>query len=355
MRMPLISSCFKILIFCFWIAIIGIFLLLPSLSGFFKKPQKSLTLFVPPLLLDPVYLKNFEKETGIKLYITYFENGATLLSKLSATGGVGYDIIIPDDHSLEWLIQHDFVKKIDKSKIAFLNEINPLLLNNYYDPDNVYSIPYYWGIYGIGFNSELLPLGAVGDSWSILFDKKICDNRICMTDDPREAVMIAAQYLFGSIDALKDPQAREQVKKVLINQKKHVEVYTLSRSDNLLQTKSCAVAAVVSPELWRLNREYPHIDMMIPREGSFFIIDAIAIPKTTRKDEMIYEFINYLYKKDVITHHAQLFGFCSPLSTVTIPGQEKFCPNTDLYRFDFFRNVISDEEINAIWVEVLAA
>lgn len=355
MRIPLISSFLQILIFFFWIAIIAIFLMLPSLSTFFKKPQKSLTIFAPPLLLDPVYLKNFEKETGIKLYITYFENGATLLSKLSATGGIGYDIIIPDDHALEWLIQHDFVKKIDKDKLSFLNELNPLLLNNYYDPQNTYSVPYYWGIYGIGFNSEIISPDALGDSWAILFDKKIPGNRICMTDDPREAVMIAAQYLFGNIDALKDSHAREQVTKLLIEQKKHVEVYTLSRSDNLLQTKSCAVAAVMSPELWRLNREYPHIDMMIPREGSFFIIDAIAIPKATHKDDMIYDFINYLYKKDVITHHAQLFGFCSPLSTVTIAGQEKFCPNTDLNKFDFFRNVISDEEINAIWVQVLAA
>ncbi len=54
-------------------------------------------------------LKNFEKETGIKLYITYFENGPALLSKVVATKGSGYDMIIPDDHSLELLIQQEII------------------------------------------------------------------------------------------------------------------------------------------------------------------------------------------------------------------------------------------------------
>jgi len=325
----------------------------PTLTTFFK-PEKSLTIFSWPLLLDPIYLKQFEKETGIKLYITYFENGPALLSKVTSTNGRGYDIIIPDDHSLQLLIEQGLVKKIDRSKLNFWNNLNPLLLNTYADPLSEYSIPYYWGVYGIGYDQNIFP-ELPFYSWKLLFDAKLCaQSRICMTDEPREAILLTAKYLFGSIDALKDPGAREQVKQALIKQKKHVEVYSISRSDNLLQSKSCGLAAIMSPEISRLHRDNPTINMVIPQEGSFVVIDFMAIPAATQKDEMIYQFLNYLYQSEVVKHHVASFGYCSPLTTID-QKHEKFCPIDHFKDFDFFRPVISDDEINSLWIDVLAS
>jgi spermidine/putrescine transport system substrate-binding protein len=354
MRIPLVPSLVRLGIFLFWAAIIAFFLMLPTITQRFKQ-ERSLTIFSWPLLLDPIFLKQFEQETGIKLYITYFENGPALLSKVAATHGNGYDIIIPDDHSLELLIQQNLVKKIDHSRLTFWQDLNPILLNMYADPANEYSIPYYWGVYGIGYDQDLFKNGSPPAKWSTLFDSKICPStRVCMTDDPREAILLTAQYLFGSIDALKDKDARQQVKNALIKQKKQVEVYTISRSDNLLQSKSCGLAAIMSPEVARLHKEHPNITMLIPEEGSFVVIDSMAIPKSTRKDEMIYQFLNYLFRKEVVAHHVESFGYCSPLITLA-PEQTEFCPFDRFKTFDFFRNVISDDEINALWIEVLAA
>ena len=100
--------------------------MIPTIIGYFSTEQ-SLTIFHLPALLDPIYLRKFEKETGIKIYLTYFENGPALLSKVAATKGRGYDLIIPDDHSLELLIQKGFVKQIDRSKLPFWDNLNPLL------------------------------------------------------------------------------------------------------------------------------------------------------------------------------------------------------------------------------------
>lgn len=355
MRIPFISSLARLGIFAFWAMSIALFLMLPSIVKHFKS-ERSLTIFSWPLLLDPVYLKQFEQETGIKLYITYFENGPALLSKVAATHGRGYDIIIPDDHSLELLIQQKLVKKIDHSRLAFWNELNPILLNIYADPNNEYSIPYYWGVYGIGYDQDVFKHGSPPAKWAALFNPKTCPaGRICMTDDAREAILLTAQYLFGTIDALKNKQAREQVKNELIRQKKQVEVYTISRSDNLLQSKSCAIGAIMSPELFRLHRVHPNINMVIPEEGSFVVIDSMAIPAATQKDEMIYQFLNYLFKKEVVAHHISSFGYCSPLTALMPEEQAPFCPVDRFKTFDFFRNVISDDEINALWIEVLAA
>lgn len=355
MRIPYFSILMRVGIFLFWTTVIALFLMIPGFIAKFRH-ERSLTIFAWPLLLDPIYLKQFEKETGIKLYITYFENGPALVSKLAATNGSGYDIIIPDDHSLEILINQGMLQKIDRSKLHFWSDLNPLLLNTYADPHNDYSVPYYWGVYGIGYDEDVFKMGPPPAQWGTLFDASLFPRvRICMTDEPREAILLTAQYLFGTIDALKNKETREQVKQALIKQKKMVEVYTVSRSDNLLQSKSCGLAAIMSPEVWRLRKDHPNISMVIPKEGSFLVIDSIAIPKSTAKDSMIYQFLNYLFRKEVMLHHLENFGFCSPLVSISSSDQEKFCPIQQFKNFDFFRSVISDDEINTLWIEVLAA
>lgn len=169
-----------------------------------------------------------------------------------------------------------------------------------------------------------------------------------MTDDPREAVMIAAQYLFGTITALNDAAARKAVRDLLIAQKKSVDVYALARADSLLQIGSCDFAVIVSPEMVRLQREHPEFAFIIPKEGAFTLIDSFAIPRTSKKDSLIYRFLNYVYTPEVLAHHAQVFGFESPIAQQNETNISEKSPN-------FFRGVISDQELNELWIEVLAA
>lgn len=345
----------RLAIILFWFTIIGCFLFLPALYRHLNK-RATLTIFTPPLLLDPVYIKKFEEKTGVKVVLAYFENGAALLSKLAAVDGKGYDLILPDDHTLALLINQNALKEIDKTKLTFWNDIHPSLLNVYFDPDNTYTVPYYWGVYGIGYDAQIFPNGLQQNSWAVLFDKALCPNaKICMTDEPREALLIAARYLFGSIDELKKLEAQEAVKQLLIKQKKQVEVYSLSRADTLLQTNSCALATIASPEAWRVSRNTPNIKMAIPKEGSFLLMDSFAIPRNTGNDLLIYEFLNFIFEQESIRHHSYQYGFCSPLHTVNLPDQQLFCPINEIGSFDFFREVISDKRINELWIEVLAA
>lgn len=343
----------RTILFLFWMAVIGLFLMMPSMLTKFAR-ERSISVFSWPLLLDPIYIKNFEKETGIKVYLTYFENGPALLSKIVATKGAGFDLIIPDDHSLELLIKKKLLKKIDKSKCPFLPTLDPHFNALYYDVGNQFSIPYYWGVYGIGYDKALFEK-APPASWKVLFDPSFCLNhRICMTDDPREAILITAQYLFGTTQTLSDPAAREQVKQTLIQQKKMVEVYTSARSDTLLLNKSCGIASIMSPEIVRLMKDNSTVEFVTPQEGSFVVVDALAIPRGSKKEDMVYEFINYLFRKEVIEHHQTMYGFCSAVALLEQP-LNSWCIPADINKYNFFRSPLSDNQINALWIEVLAA
>ncbi len=337
----------RLAIVIFWAVIILCFLQLPNLN---LGAQKTLYIATWPLTLDAQYIHAFEKETGIKLEITYFERSEELYSKLKATKGHGYDIILPSDYTVALLIKEGLLKKLDRSKLTFWDKLDPRLLGNYFDPYNDYSIPFFWGVYGIGYNKEIYGENPPS-SWSLLFDEYA--SRVVMADTPREVVFMTAQYLFGSLDALKAPGAQEQVRKLLIAQKPRVSLYTDERIDDLLSSENSTLAFGLSTDISRAEARNHRIGFLIPDEGSFFIIDSIAIAKHSRNTDLAYTFINYLYQLEVIGHHVSLFNMCSPLKQT----QEKsgYCPDNDVFhKLHFLQDVITEDELNSIWINLLS-
>jgi spermidine/putrescine transport system substrate-binding protein len=336
------------IIVLFWVAISLFFLQLPHIVSLFSS-KKTLYIATWPLLIDARYIQKFEKDTGIKVEMTYFERSEELYSKLKATGGRGYDIIFPSDYTVNLLIKEGLLKKIDRSKLDFWHRLDTRLLGNYYDPLNEYSIPFFWGVFGLGFNKKIY--GEHPDpSWQLLFSPE--SKHIVMSDNPRESVLISAQYLFGNVQALKDVQARDAVKKLLKEQKIRVDVYTDERVDDLLSTENNQLALGLATDISRATRRNRNIGFLVPKEGSFFIIDSVAIPKNSTQ-ELAYMFINYLYRQEVMNHHIQMYQMCSPLLD-TIKSDICDLDAQQFERLNFLTDAISEKEFNEIWIDVLA-
>lgn len=343
----------RIGIFFFWVCILLGFLYSPVMWRWIQRDQRSITVFTWPLIIDANYITQFEEETGIKVYISYYESNEELLSKLKATQGRGYDLVIPSDYTIQQLIKDGLVKKLDMSRLDFLDRINPQLKNNYYDPNNEYSVPYFWSVYGLGIDKDAFADQMPPATWGLIFDKDKVKGRVGMTDSGREAIMIAAQYLYGSIDVLSEPQSLQEVKQLLQKQKKWVEVYSDVRSGDLLASKTCAVVAALSPDIARIKKEYPNVAFLLPKEGTFILIDAFVIPKYSEKDELTYQLLNYLYRTDVVQHNIDQYGFCSPVRDVQSSGNEE-CPMKGAKQLDFFRGIISEKTLNEVWISLMA-
>lgn len=355
MRSWFTTNIIRFLMICFWGAIFFLFLLSPTFTQFFRE-ERSLRIFTWPLLLDAQYLTQFEKETGITLYISYYESSDELFSKLRATKGYGYDLVIPSDHTVALLQKEGLLKKLDRSKLTFLKYLEPKLLGNYYDPHNDYSIPYFWGVYGLGIDMSFFGDKKPKASWDLVFNKDDIPASISMTDNAREAILMAAQYLFGSIDNLTEGNRLQRIEVLLRQQKQWVELYTDTRADDLLASHSCPVVVALGPDIKKTKNKYENVDFLIPKEGSFIVVDALVIPIATNKDDLIYQFINYLYRPDVLKHHLDLYGLCSPTTNVQEEDQDSsFCPNEKQFRtLDFFRNVLPEKELNDLWIRLMA-
>ena len=62
-------------------------------------------------------IKNFEKETGIKVNYDNYDSNEVLHAKLVA-GNTGYDIVVPGAHFAKTQIEGGLLQKLDRSQAA---------------------------------------------------------------------------------------------------------------------------------------------------------------------------------------------------------------------------------------------
>lgn len=319
--------------------------------------KKSINVATWTDMLDEVMIKKFEEETGIHVNISYFDNNDELLIKMRATQGAGYDLIIPSDHTVE-LLKHDgLLKKIDKTQITIWDRIETRLLGAYFDHENDYSIPYYWGIYGIGVDKDFFDGSPLNASWELVFKPLPKHAKISMLDNPREAILLTALYLNGSLENFNECLV-EKIKKLLIDQKRWVEAYTEFRADYLLLSTTCPVVVSTTPTMFRLMRVKKNIEFLVPHEGTFMTTDNWVIPRMSSKEKFAYSFINFLYQPETIKHHFNVYTFIP--ATIDLKELLKDSPSMYAIHFDrhrkffYFKNIVPNSTINDIWITLKA-
>ena len=339
-----------------WVALIFTALYSPNIK-IFPTEEKSLTVFAWGGSVDPSVLKAFEQETGIKVSISYYSSNEELQVKMQATGGYGYDLIMPSDYAVSRLIQANLLKPIDKSKLNFLSDINPLLLNHNYDPDNTYSLPFEWEIVGLGINIDALPKDFI-PSWKAVYDRRQIDYSVAVGNDPLEAVLFAGFYLFGKTDNFTESEFLE-IRSLLLEQRNWVEAYTDFRGDYFVATGSCPLTVSISSVIKRISSTYDKIKFMIPEEGTFISIENFCLPRDSRKEELTYKLLNWLYRKESVVSHFEniwlLPATLSALPELDLQEHEQqllTMTREEFDKFHFFKNVFPQAKVRNLWVEV---
>jgi spermidine/putrescine transport system substrate-binding protein len=341
----------------FWIGLIAFGLYWPKWQ-IFRYEEKTLNIFAWGDILDPAIIADFQRETGIKVNLSYYSSNEELIVKLKATRGEGYDLIIPSDYAVNVLVQENLLKPLDKHKLTFWNQLNPHLTGHFFDPNNTYSIPFEWELFGFGIDKDYFQNRPLDPSWKMIFDPQVVTYKITMKNDPIEAVEFASFYLYGPVPQIDDAQANH-VKALLKQQKPWVEAYADFRGDYFLATKNCAVVVASSSYIWRTMRMFDFVGFVVPKEGTFITIENLCIPKPSKKETLTYQFINYLYTPQSAMSHYQTYGFFpSTLKAQDIahldPQASEILSDSEEHfdKYHFFQNILPQEQVRDIWVDV---
>jgi putrescine transport system substrate-binding protein len=274
---------------------------------------KVLNLYIWSDYLAENTLADFEKQTGIKVHVAYFDTNETLETKLLA-GSSGYDVVVPTASYFERQIKAGVYLALDKSKLPNLKNMDPQLMSKVakHDPDNAHGVIYTWGTNGIGYNEkmikELMP-DAPLDSWRLVLDptvaSKLAKCGISVLDSPAE--MIRVIYSFMG----KDPNSQSsedlvQADAVLSKIRPYIRNINSSEYIEALANGDLCIAVGYNGDVMQA-RDRAHeankgieIKYVVPKEGSILWFDMLAIPKDAPDPESAYAYLNYIMTPQVM-------------------------------------------------------
>jgi putrescine transport system substrate-binding protein len=263
-------------------------------------------------------IKNFEKETGIKVNYDNYDTNEILHGKLVA-GKTGYDIVVPSAHFAKMQIEAGLFQKLDKNKLTNWGNLDPALLQLMakVDPGNQYLVDWLWGYITVGINTGKVKAALGGlpmpeNPWSLIFDPKYADKLkscgISFLDSPSEVMPIALGYVGKpaySRDAADYAAAGAMLKKI----RPHISRFSSSGYINDMVAGSvCAVLGYsgdINIARARAIKEKNGNDIMafVPRSGATLFFDSMAIPADAPHPQNALLFINYILRPEV---HASL-------------------------------------------------
>jgi spermidine/putrescine transport system substrate-binding protein len=263
--------------------------------------------------IDPEIIEQFEAECSIQVVETNFDSNETLLATLQA-GGADYDIVVPSDYMVQIMIDEGMLMELDWNVITNIQHMEPLNVNQYFDPEQRYTVPYFWGTSGFAVDTNVVT--DVESSWSMMFDPEspYC-GQMSMLDDERETIGAALMYLGYSINDT-DPAHLEEAKNLLIEQSACVKAYDSQTNDDLIISGETVLAhmwtgdAILAGLPDYGGRE--GIVYVIPEEGTTIWQDNMAIPVGAPNAYTAMVFMNYLNDPEVAAQNAEYVGYGTP-------------------------------------------
>ncbi len=275
-------------------------------------------------------IKNFEKETGIKVRYDTYDNNEILHAKLVA-GKTGYDIVVPGSHFAKTQIEGGLLQKLDRSKLSNWGNLDKGLLDQLakLDPGNAHLVDWLWGYVTVGININKVK-AALGDlpmpenAWSLLFDPKYASKLkscgVSVLDSASEVLPAALLYLGKppySREAADYAEAGKLLKSIRpfvtkFSSSGYIEdmaggatclVMGFSGDINIARSRAVEAASDTKSKSKAKPKAPVLIEALVPKAGATLFFDTMAIPKDAKNVENAHLFINYILRPEV---HASL-------------------------------------------------
>jgi putrescine transport system substrate-binding protein len=263
-------------------------------------------------------VKNFEKETGIKVRYDVFDNNEILHAKLVA-GKSGYDIVVPTAQWARLQMDANLLRPLDKSKLSNLANLDPAIQAKLarLDPGNAHLVDWLWGYTTVGINVDkvkaaLGPLPMPANAWQLIFDPKYASKLkscgVSFLDSPSEVLPAALLYL-GKPAYSKSPADYVAAGALLQSVRPSVTLFSSSGYINDLANGAlCAVFGWSGDINIARQRAIDakngnHIAALVPSTGAPLVFDTMAIPADAAHPNNAHLWINYILRGPV---HASL-------------------------------------------------
>ena len=258
------------------------------------------------------YLENYGHE--VEVNYTTFASNEDMYAKLSS-GAVSYDVIFPSDYMIARMREEGMLLPLDFDNIPNARYIGESFRNLYYDPDNLYTVPYTYNFIGVIWDAAEVDEADTGD-WDLLWNPKYSGN-ILQFNNSRDAFATAQYKLDIDVNST-DPAAWQKALDELRTQQPLVKSYVMDEIYNLMESGEASIGVYYAGDYFTMaDAQAPGVDLQFfaPERTNYFV-DAMCIPSCCQNKELAEAFINYMLEKEPAIANAEYLYYGCPNSLV---------------------------------------
>ena len=308
-------------------------------------------------------IQDFEEKTGATVVMENFDSNEQMYIKVA--NGESYDILVPSDYMIQRLIDEDYLQKLDPDKLDCMDLLADAVKGLPYDPNNEYSVPYFWGTVGIVYDTTVVDEeDLINEGFNIFLDEKYKGN-IYLYDSERDSFMMALKALGYSMNT-EDESELQQAYDWLVQcvRTMEPEIVTDEIIDNMVQGRK-ALGLIYSGDAAYVMSENEDMGFYLPETGTNLWSDAMVIPANAKNPDLAHEFINHVCAYEGAYDNSSYVGYTSPNQEVMdelsgeggdYEGINAYIPRTDNDQDEVF--VFNDDTrkiISNLWSKVKIA
>ena len=305
-------------------------------------------------------IKNFEELTGATVVMEIFDSNEAMYIKVA--NGESYDILVPSDYMIERLKNEGYLQKLDHSLLNCLSELDEDVLGLAYDPENEYSIPYFWGTVGITYDKTKVDIKDLEEQGFNIFLNEKYKGDVYLYDSERDSFMMALKALGYSMNTENEKELQEAYNwLVKCVETMDTEIVIDEIIDNMAQGRK-ALAITYSGDASYNMSENENMGFYLPNEGTNLWCDAMVIPANAKNPKLAHEFMNYVSSYEGAYDNSSYVGYTSPNIEVKQElsseggdyfGIEAYIPRTGYERDEIFvYNEKTRKIISNLWSKV---
>lgn len=255
----------------------------------------------------PDVIKEFEKETNIKVNYTTYETNEELYNMLK-NSNVSYDVVIPSEYMISKLIEENMLLELDYSNIPNYDNLMDRFKKLTCDPEGKYTVCYSWGVTGMVYDTT--KLAEKPTSWEALWDENLT-GQILMFNNSRDAYAIAMQ-LCGINPANCTKQDVDKASEKLASQKNILKKYVMDQVFTEMEKSQAAIAPYYAGDIITMMDNNEDLDYAMPEDGANLFYDAMCIPTCSKNKENAEKFINFMQKPEIAAANFEYLYYATP-------------------------------------------
>jgi spermidine/putrescine-binding protein len=266
-----------------------------------------LNLFVWTEYIPQDMIDCFEKIYNVKVNRDEYSANEEMYAKLAA-GGSSYDLVQPTDYIIALMARNNLIQKLDKSKLTVMANFAPGYLNQKFDPNNEYTIPYEAGTDAIVVNTAKVT--EVPKSWADLWKPEYAGKMVFL-DDSRVTIGLTLLTLGYDVNTT-DPAQLDEAKAKLAQLVPGIKLFDSDSPKTALIAGDVDLGMTWTFEALAAQQAVPTIQYVYPTEGAIVWQDNYAIPTDAPHLDAAYAWLNYTNQADVFWLMLRDFAYTNP-------------------------------------------